>query len=139
VTCEKLLQNYLQTTEIKKEDSMNEESKRSILQMARGAIQERADYEMSRIIENILDANTSATAKRKLTITMELKPDDNRQNISVSCVAKSSLATTNPVTTALYVADDTQVVEMVPQIPGQFGMDGDEQEAPPSLRLIKVS
>ena len=118
---------------------MNEEAKKSILQMARGAIQERADYEMSRIIGNILDANTSAIAKRKLTITLELKPDDNRQNITVSCTAKSTLAATNPVTTALFVADSSQVVEMVPQIPGQYAMDGTEQEAPPSLKLIKFA
>lgn len=118
---------------------MNEESKKSILQMARGAIQERADLEMSRLIDNILDANTSAVAKRKLTITLELKPDDSRQNISVSCIAKSTLAATNPVTTALYVADKGQVVEMVPQIPGQYALDGPEQEAPPTLKLIKCS
>lgn len=118
---------------------MNEESKKSILQMARGAIQERADYEMSRLLANILDANTSATAKRKLTITLELKPDDTRQNIAVSCTAKSTLAATNPVTTSLYVADEENVVEMVPQIPGQFGINGTEQEAPPTLKLIKFA
>ena len=77
---------------------------KSILQMARGAIQERADYEMSSLLNNILDPNTSATAARKLTITLTLKPDDTRQNITVSCVATSKLAATNPVTTALYVA-----------------------------------
>ena len=116
---------------------MNEESKKSILQMARGAIQERADYEMTGLLANILDPNTAATAKRKLTITLELKPDDSRQNISVSCVAKSALAATNPVTTALYVADDETSVEMVPQIPGQTAMDGTEQDAPPMLKLVK--
>lgn len=118
---------------------MNEESKKSILQMARGAIQERADYEMSRLLDNILDPNTSATAKRKLTITLEMKPDDTRQNIAVSCVAKSALAATNPVTTALYVADEDTIVEMVPQIPGQTALDGGEQEAPPRLKLIKTA
>ena len=46
---------------------------KSILQMARGAIQERADYEMSSLLNNILDPNTSATAARKLTITLTLK------------------------------------------------------------------
>lgn len=55
---------------------------KSILQMARGAIQERADYEMSSLLNNILDPNTSATAARKLTITLTLKPDDTRQNIT---------------------------------------------------------
>ena len=75
---------------------MDSKAQKSILQMARGAIQERADYEMTRILENILDYNTSPTAKRKLVITLELKPDDSRQNISVSCTAKSTLAATNP-------------------------------------------
>ena len=116
---------------------MNETQKRSILQMARGAIMERADYEVTKAIENILDANTSATAKRKITITLELKPDDKRQNISVSVTAKSALVPTNPVVTSLYIADSDNVVEMVPQIPGQLGIDETEQEAPPALKLIK--
>lgn len=116
---------------------MNDSTKKSILQMARGAIQERADYEMSRLLENILDPNTAATAQRTLTITVKLKPDDTRQNIAVSCVAKSTLAATNPVTTALYVADEDTIVEMVPQIPGQTAIEGTEQESPPMLKLIK--
>ena len=29
------------------------------------------------------------------------------------------------------------VLEMAPQIPGQFGMDGKEQEAPSTLKLLK--
>lgn len=118
---------------------MDPNAQKSILQMARGAIQERADYEMSRLLANILDANTSATAKRKLTITLELKPDDTRQNIGVSVTAKSTLAATSPVTTSLYVADEDTVVEMVPQIPGQTSINGGEQEAPPSLKLIKFA
>lgn len=120
--------------------SMNDESysKKSILQMARGAIQERADYEITKILDNILDPNTSATAACKLTITLTLKPDDTRQNIAVGVVAKSALAPTNPVTTTLYVADQETIVEMVPQVPGQLGMDGSEEETPPVLKLIKA-
>ena len=111
---------------------------KSILQMARGAIQERADDESS-LLNNILDPDTSATAARKLTITLTLKPDDTRQNITVSCVATSKLAATNPVTTALYVADEDTIVEMVPQIPGQMAVDGTEQDAPPMLKLVKTA
>lgn len=118
---------------------MNHETQKSILQMARGAIQERADYEMSRLLANILDANTSATAKRELTIKLILKPDNERQNIVVSCTASSKLAPTSPVVTSLYVADENNVVEMVPQIPGQFSFSGGEQEAPPSLKIIKFA
>lgn len=53
---------------------MDPSTQKSILQMAKGAIQERADYEMSRLLANILDPNTSATAKRKLTLTLEMVP-----------------------------------------------------------------
>lgn len=114
-------------------------AQKSILEMARGAIQERVDYEMSRILANILDPNTSPTAKRKLTLTLELKPDEERTNIQVRCVAKPGLAPTNPVITSLYVADGESVVEMVPQIPGQMEMDGGEQEKPAMLKIINFA
>lgn len=51
---------------------MNEDLRKSILQMCNGAFQERADYAMAAIVENILDPNTTAKAKRKVTITLEL-------------------------------------------------------------------
>lgn len=108
----------------------------SILQMARGAFQERVDYEMGRVVDNILDLNTKATAKRKITLTIELTPDDERQTISVAVQAKATLAPTNPVATALCITSDGNgemvVAEMVPQIPGQINMDGTQQEAPRS-------
>lgn len=36
----------------------------SLIDMANGAIKERLDYEMGRVIQNISDPNTKATAKR---------------------------------------------------------------------------
>ena len=54
---------------------MNETNNRdSIMRMARGAFEERVDYEMDKVIQNILDPNTKATAKRKITLTIELTP-----------------------------------------------------------------
>lgn len=77
---------------------MNEQNQRdSIMSMARGAFEERVDYEMDKVIQNILDPNTKATAKRKITLTIELTPDDERRTIGVSVTAKSTLAATNPV------------------------------------------
>lgn len=61
---------------------MNEQNQRdSIMSMARGAFEERVDYEMDKVIQNILDPNTKATAKRKITLTIELTPDDERRTI----------------------------------------------------------
>lgn len=124
--------------------TMNHETQRaSILQMAQGAFQESVDYEMQRCVDNILDVNTKATAKRKITLTIELTPDDDRRQIRVNVVAKATLAATNPVATSLCVTTDGNgemvVAEMVPQLPGQMRMDGHEQEAPKILNLLQAS
>lgn len=118
------------------------ENRKSIMEMARGAIMERVDYEMTRVVDNIMDYNTKATAKRKITVTLEFVPDDNRGNVIVSATAKSTLATTNPVKTSLYVAGDrtkghVRVAEMVPNIPGQMNFDGEEEEQAPILKLVQ--
>lgn len=42
---------------------MNEQNQRdSIMSMARGTFEERVDYEMDKVIQNILNPNTKATA-----------------------------------------------------------------------------
>lgn len=123
---------------------MEEAVKKSILEMARGSFLEQVDYEMAKVIDNILDPNTKATGKRKITVTMELIPDDSRRQIGVSFSTKLALVATNPLTTSLYVlgGSDTGemcVVEMVPQIPGQLELNGAEQERPPQLKIIKIA
>lgn len=120
---------------------MESEKRTSILQMANGAIQERVDYEMSKIIDNILDPNTSPNGKRKLSLSIEFVPDGERQIVSVRTTAKSTLCPTNPVSTSLWITGDMQgdvtAVEMVPNIPGQLDVFGDEQKPAPVLKIVK--
>lgn len=47
---------------------MSEQNKVSILEAASGAIKERADYELAKIIDNIMDPNTRADRVRTLTV-----------------------------------------------------------------------
>lgn len=116
-------------------------NKDSILEMARGAIKERADYEMGKIIDNIMDVNTTATKKRTLTITVDVTPDDTRQQLVVKVIAKSKLEPTNPVTTTLSIASDGNgemaIYEWTPQLPGQRNFDGMEQEEPKILKIAR--
>ena len=118
-----------------------QDTRTSILQMARGAIMERIDYEMTKVVDNILDPNTEATAKRKVQLTIEFRPDSNRQTVGVACAVKSALVPTNPVATALYITGDRMgevtAVEMVPNVPRQMDMLGDEQEPAPILNLVR--
>ena len=114
--------------------------KKSIVQMAMGAIQERIDYELTKIINNIVDLNTKAAAKRSLVITIDLMPGEDRQTIAVSATAKSKLCDTNAVMTSLFITNDGNgemaVVEMVPEIPGQLGLDNEEQPKAQILQLV---
>ena len=115
----------------------------SILEMSRGAILERVDYEMGKVIDNILDINTKADAKRKLTITLELTPSSDRQQITVKTTAKTTLTPTDPVTTALYITSnpgtgEVVVAEMVPQIAGQMDIEGGMQDDPKILKFSKA-
>ena len=109
---------------------MEQFDKKSILEMSMGAILERVDYEMGRVLENVLDPNTKATAKRKITVGLELVPSADRKTITVLTTAKAALVPTDPVTTSLFITSapntgEMVVAEMVPQVPGQIFMDGD--------------
>jgi hypothetical protein len=110
----------------------------SIMDMANGAIKERVDYEVGAIIANILDPNTKADAARKITVTLTLKPDCDRQVVSVSAVSKSTPCPTSAIQTSLFITTlpgtgEMVVGEMVPNIPGQLGLDGEEQAQPKIL------
>lgn len=123
---------------------MNEQfDKKSILEMSMGAILERVDYEMSRVLDNIIDPNTKATAKRKITVNLELIPSSDRKTITVQSTAKSTLVPTEPITTSLFITSqpgtgEMVVAEMTPQVPGQVSMDGNVQEQPKVLKFAEV-
>lgn len=115
--------------------------KKSLLEMARGAFLERFDYEVPKILENILDENTDPKAKRAITLKMTFIPSDDRLSVRAVMDTNVKLAPTTPIQTYLYVGNnpqtgEMQVVEMVPEVPGQQTMDGGEQESPTVLKIV---
>jgi|SRR5690625_828254 len=64
----------------------------NIAELQEGAVQEKIEKEVERIMSNILDLDTDATKKRKLTITIDFTPDENRQVIGIDAQVKSTLA-----------------------------------------------
>ena len=99
--------------------------KKSILEMSMGAILERVDYEMGKVMDNILDPNTKATAKRKISVTLELIPSADRRTITVQSTAKCSLTPTDPVTTSLYITNAPSTGELTYDIHGDTYSDHD--------------
>ena len=116
--------------------------KKSILEMSMGAILERVDYEMGKVLDNIMDPNTKATGKRKITVGLELIPAADRKTITELTTAKSTLVPTEPITTSLFITSapgtgEMLVAEMVPQVPGQMDLGGGIQEQPKVLKFKK--
>lgn len=114
-------------------------NKKSVLEMAMGAIAEITDYEVERVVANIMDPNTAAKAKRKITITLTFAPDDYRQQIGMDAQAKTILAPVQPVRTNLCITKgrdgELLLAEMTPQVPGQVDMDGVESPEPAIARV----
>jgi len=78
----------------------------NIATVANGALIEQADYEIKRVLENIMDQNTDPTKKRKVTITLEFKGTEDRDITSVVFVTKSVLAPTLPIVSRIVFEKD---------------------------------
>lgn len=116
-------------------------SKKSILETCNGAIIERVDYEIAKVLPNIMDANTKATAKREIVVKLALRPHEDRNGFDLEAVSTSKLAPTNPVRTSFCILSsretgEVQVVENTPQVPGQLQLGGEESEPPVVLNII---
>ncbi len=101
--------------------------------LAQGAIQEKLDYELNKIFENIHDPNTEATDKRTVTIKLDFKPDDNRQTVSVDSNFTTKLANVTGVATTVLTGKDltsgkVQAKELKSNMPGQTYFDDDAQQ-----------
>ena len=116
------------------------ERRKNFLELGRGAMLERFDYELERIVDNIIDPNTPAVKPRKITLTITFKPDADRQFIKHEVVVKSTPQPTNPIegsTAVVASGGGVQLVELVPQIPGQYDEYDGEQRAPDVIRIRK--
>ncbi|KON88967.1 replication terminator protein [Cytobacillus firmus] len=75
---------------------------------AEGALAERANVELQKILENIADPNTDAKKVRKLTLTITLSADDKRDVVLTNVVAKSTLAPAKQIEAKLIMDMDSQ-------------------------------
>lgn len=117
---------------------------KSILEVAHGEIMKKADYELSKILANINDVNTSDKAKRKLSIVITLQPVNDRENVIMTSDVKSTLAPTLPTEIMLSnqecVNADGEIInilqEVSKQAKGQLNLDGEIYE--PEMVLIGI-
>lgn len=99
---------------------------------ADGALSERANVELQKILENIHDPNTDAKKARKLTLTITLSADDKRDVVLINVVAKSTLAPAKPIESKLIMDMDNKGkitgAELKSGIKGQTYIDVETEE-----------
>ena len=95
---------------------------------ANGAFTEQINRELKKVTENIQDPNTDATAKRKITVMIEFKPNEARNFVTTGVQAKATLAPALGAVTALSMGknlktNEVEAYEVGAQIPGQITME----------------
>ena len=102
-------------------------------QFAGGELSEQLNREILAVAKNITDPYTDAKATRKITLTVTMKPNVQRDYVETSITTKSTLAPVTATETALLVSKDygSGEVEIAEhnsgQIPGQMMVDEFEE------------
>ena len=102
-------------------------------QFAGGKLSAQINKALQDVTENILDPNTDDTKVRKITVTISMKANKNRDYVATAVETKTTLAPTLGAVTALCVGKDLRTgevdcVEIGSQIPGQLTLDLPEPE-----------
>jgi len=72
-----------------------------------GAVQERINRAIAKVVENILDPNTDAKKKRSITLKLTfVANEDDREDVAVGAEVTVSLASEEGVTTQMFVSRD---------------------------------
>lgn len=93
-----------------------------------GALTERFNYEMARVLQNVFDPNTNPKEKRQIQIVIHITPNERRDAAEFKLDVKSKVAAPIAVaqTVMLHQTDDGNVTatELTREIPGQIDVDG---------------
>jgi hypothetical protein len=108
--------------------------------LAGGAAVDLVDHELTKVLTNIADVNTSPKAAREITLKIKIKPSDSREiaNAEVSCVSK--LAPVRPADTVLYLGKSPKDGKLVAveSNPRQMHL-GDTEEERRSPNVVALS
>jgi hypothetical protein len=96
---------------------------------ADGAVAERVNIEIQKVLENLADPNTDAKKARTITVKITMKGDEKRDLANVSVQASSKLAPAKEIETKIVLDRDGRgkIVgqELKSGVKGQVFMDSD--------------
>ena len=120
-----------------------------------GALSEQMNRALQEVARNIQDPNTDAEKVRRPTITLTLRPSEDRSLAKTEIQSKTALVPSAPVKTTMVMGKDlrtgaVEVAEYEKQVPGQMVMGEDgkafdpmtgeisEPEEKKSVRLVRA-
>ena len=107
-----------------------------------GALTERFNMEMERVLGNVFDPNTNPKAKRQIQIVIDIAPNERRDAAEFKVDVKSKIAPPVAIaqTVFLHMDDEGNVTatEMTKEVPGQIGIDGSVQALPSVIEFGQV-
>lgn len=100
----------------------------NLSEIADGAVQAKFAKEVEKVCKNILDLNTDAGKKRKITINLTYAPNDQRNSVDVAVETKSTLAPQVGTSTTMLLGRDMNTGfiaanELKSNVPGQTYID----------------
>ena len=108
-----------------------------------GALTERFNMEMARVLQNVFDPNTDPKTKRQIQIVIEIAPNERRDAAAFTVDVKSKIAPPVKMSQTCFLYQDDQgnvmATEITKQVPGQMDMDGNEQPMPRVVEFGKNS
>ncbi len=100
----------------------------SLKDLANGALQEKVDAAMQKVLENMQDPNTPWKNKRKINIRIAFVHNESRDDAAVEISVSTDTAPVSPVVTRMAIGKDlmsgkTYAQEYGRQIRGQMSLD----------------
>ena len=109
-----------------------EEKVFNLEEFAGGALSEKFNSEIQKVLDNIYDPNTDVKKVRTLELKVKFEPTTNRDGAKVSIQANTKLAPVVPTETTIGIGQDIKTGKVVAaefknQLPGQLGIKVDEE------------
>lgn len=100
---------------------------------AGGALQEKFDDAVKKVLENLMDPNTPWKNKRKIAIEVSFEQNEDRDDASVSVSVVTKLAPVKPIGTRMSIGKDLDTKEVFAeeygsQCRGQITMEQYQEE-----------
>lgn len=97
-------------------------------ELADGALAEKFQQVLAKVVDNLRDVNTSYKTKRKITIQLDFIQDESREDVRCDVAVSCKLAQPRPMSTRLAIGrdlrtDELYVAEYGKQIKGQMSID----------------